>query len=490
MALPKKKKFLKFSLPKKHLVCVVYKRRHRGFKLGLNLTKNYFFSHLSVIMVLHFYLYVYPLLSILRAYYTTIILCYKVSLMSVFVFKGSSSLKTLEGMLSFTRRGAFLINSFCRISGNFAITLRTYGCDGIFALSKGLHALTFRINSVENAKNIKLSVSSSGWLGGFNPTRSNYIKSNLVPRKVSLGKRGGKGKLERASTTLKPKLTIDSVKSFLRLRGNMAVSFSLLTHLILFLGERLTPEKLKNNYSFGRDVFSNFFLNVFFHKKIKWKTLFKYYYWTWDPLWRRYRYRIYWAKKALYKKINWTLFLYFFKRLRAVQPKRKNRVASWHIRRITQHGSLVSKSIFTETFKSLVSQALPFAALWKIGVVVSKFITRGLSFTKPSRPRNSFISIFASMPYYKILNLCVDLPIINQRKNTFFPHRQKKSTVMKSAAWGLKSTLLSKLWGAYTPDEAQQRTSKLSQWKKICSRQLPTGSFGSYSYALISVRKK
>lgn len=88
MAVPKKRKFLRFALPKLNIINAVYRRRANDFRKGrVSKSSSNFFSKLEQSMTTHLFYYAIPMLELLYAYSVSFSAFNKFSILSSFHFR-------------------------------------------------------------------------------------------------------------------------------------------------------------------------------------------------------------------------------------------------------------------------------------------------------------------------------------------------------------------------------------------------------------------
>jgi hypothetical protein len=246
---------------------------------------------------------------------------------------------------------------------------------------------------------------------------------------------------DSGATSFKTKLAkifsplVKQVNFFKKVSIN-AVSW--VTYFIDYFKGTEVESKLRDELDTSAELFKKFFINTTFYKKVQWKTIFKYYYWTWDPLWMRYRYRIYWRKKAVYKKIDKFIFYYFYKRLRALQRRRLEVMSGWHNVRSERYlsaqreGGLnskfyrdkwVSRFFFSKTFWNLSDRLID--GLLSVHVLCN------------SVQKSTFMSLRLSLTLRRVIFLSIDAPFYVNRYLGFLPQggAKVKSNNVGRARW-------------------------------------------------------
>jgi len=137
MALPKKRKFLRFSLPKTVKLAVVHKRRNRGFRYNHYLIKNQFYACIETVVITNIYFYLLPALEMIRAYSFNFTLHHSFVTPSIFFFKDHSYLTFKNRYFVFNKLSAHIIYSFYPICLDLTtqVKLRSLKSDS-FSLSE------------------------------------------------------------------------------------------------------------------------------------------------------------------------------------------------------------------------------------------------------------------------------------------------------------------------------------------------------------------
>jgi hypothetical protein len=231
MALPKKQKYFKFSIPKSLKVMFLQKRYSRGFRRKLitsnSLTQisNYFFKELELAFYMNMYFYATSLSCLLGVYSTGYNLMYKYAGFGS-VLAGLRSLTYLNQILYVSSRfGVYFFYSLFPLNlEGLSITSSTKGGVGEYVLNRNSSSLGFKPNT-KDTEEVKLSsiFFNSSVLGGNLLVDQDASGSSLLakPRIINLSKASrfvGKG----------PGLIKTGVSFFTKLKNKITGAFNLI----------------------------------------------------------------------------------------------------------------------------------------------------------------------------------------------------------------------------------------------------------------------
>ncbi len=384
MALPKKRKFSRRSVSKVVRLNLVCKKKSYGVGLQPELRqvtlKNYFFSSLYLALLSTLYAFSLPMLGGLNSYCASYTLMHVLRPSASLLFKGLSYFNFSVSLFIFSKSVAYIkIVPFLSDARQSTLSscLRDMG---------GVPTLHVFSHSPELGKEPAGPTSTLGVNSSEHPIS---LRSRLLTLAGSFSRNLVEGRWnflstvrDYFSTTVKP----DSGH-----RGSLGVVVG--------------------------DVFRKFFVHTAFYKKTQWKTMFKYYYWTWDPLWMRYRYRIYWAKKAVHYRANQVMFEFFYLRMRAFQPMCHEPLSRQHCQKSIDPGSILSEAESRDNYARLKSLIWSRTLVCRLGAYVGKAllssvrrIERRVS-SPQSFKKTAFISLGASLSLNKLIYLSVDRPV-------------------------------------------------------------------------------
>lgn len=112
MAVPKKRKYLRFALPKLNTIRAVYRRRTSGFTKGqLPRTSGNFFLKLEQAITTHLFYYAIPMLELLYVHSVSFIIFNKFSILSSFHFRSDLFASFKHRLFVFGEYGVYMVLS-------------------------------------------------------------------------------------------------------------------------------------------------------------------------------------------------------------------------------------------------------------------------------------------------------------------------------------------------------------------------------------------
>lgn len=138
----------------------------------------------------------------------------------------------------------------------------------------------------------------------------------------------------------------------------------------------------------------------------------------------RYRYRIYWYKKALYKKLDRLIFMYFFSRLRSLQKRTKEVRSTWHSARSKHYQKIhQSLAVNSEAYANKFANNLVFSKILRTMLTKATDLLLYLYDTPAEVYKRTFISIKLSLSLIKVIFFGIDMHIYTKKVYSKFLHK-------------------------------------------------------------------
>jgi len=157
----------------------------------------------------------------------------------------------------------------------------------------------------------------------------------------------------------------------------------------------------------------------------------------------RYRYRIYWYKKALYKKLDRLVFIYFFNRLRSLQKRTKEVRSGWHSSRSAYYKKIQQTlAVNSEFYSNKFADNLVFSRVLRTLLAKTTNLLLYVYDAPAEVYKRTFISVKLSLSLIKVIFFGIDVQLYTKNTYSKFLHRVDPGVRVLSQAHTSKGKLI------------------------------------------------
>jgi hypothetical protein len=405
MALPKKRRFRKFSSSKLKIVTTVHRRRHRGFRLGSN-QANVFLSF-EVQLILSLYSHTINLLYLVQSWYISVVILYMSHQSSIFTLSHKTRYASLlSTMLSFSSKRVYFMAAYSDLREKFCAPLFPASLKNSFSLSPRSGALLLRcvdtshlicqpLSNMTFRLQDKTPAEAVSWLGADQQALMVYLEKkktsqehNAAPRQSNLLSRIWHN-IVAVAKTLSSTLS-SSWHKFVAMWGPLRFDFAFMSYLIVWCRGRITFDQLAQKFHTSTDIF-DFFIHML--KQLLGQAPHQQKSTRFDRLWARLV--LSYVVKPLaqiYIKLRKRHHhsIYGFIPSQAQQGSTASTLTAWT--------NLMQGSLFSQLIIRSMESYL-------------RFLTWVMRWTRPETKVN-FISVRASTVYWRVLYVCFQASLV------------------------------------------------------------------------------